>query len=108
MNNNYDRDMDLEVVANVKLILLQSGEQIVADVEESVDGKTLTLKEPRGIVLQSSQEDGETVSSTISHGEWFPLSKDRTITIASNYVVAITEPLESLATSYVRYIEQNG
>lgn len=106
MNNKYDRDM--EKTANVKLLLLQSGEQVVADVEERIEGDLITLKEPRGIVLQSTKDDGDNVTSTISHGEWFPLSKEREISISLSYVVAIVEPLESLHNSYLEYLGQDN
>ena len=113
MNNEYDRDDGLMVTNDssddsVKLILLQSGEQIVARVGSHPNASVVTLKDPRGVVLQSTtqspadtEEEGEVITSTISYGIWFPLSKSRDITINGNYIVAIEDPIESLKQSYI-------
>jgi len=99
-DGEIEMDID-ETEPNVKILLLQSGEQLVADVGECLSSDTILLKDPRGVVLQSTSSDGQEISSTISYGIWFPLSESREIAISLNYIVAMEDPIQSLKQSYL-------
>ena len=99
-DGEIEMDID-ETEPNVKILLLQSGEQLVADVSECLTSDTILLKDPRGVVLQSTSSDGQEISSTISYGIWFPLSESREIAISLNYIVAMEDPIQSLKQSYL-------
>lgn len=99
-DGEIEMDID-ETEPNVKILLLQSGEQLVADVGECMASDKIILKDPRGVVLQSTSSDGQEISSTISYGIWFPLSESREIAISLNYIVAMEDPIQSLKQSYL-------
>ena len=128
MNNDYDREPtsptgstgavelmteSIDLMSNndvaVKLILLKNSETILSEVRESIDGSTYQLVDPRVVLLQASKptEDGNSTSTTISYTDWMPLSESRTFTISSDFVVLVTDPVDSLVISYTQ-ARQNG
>jgi len=128
MNNDYDRELlsptgstgavelmteSIDLMSNndvaVKLILLKNSETILSEVRESIDGSTYQLVDPRVVLLQASKptEDGNSTSTTISYTDWMPLSESRTFTISSDFVVLVTDPVDSLVISYTQ-ARQNG
>ena len=129
MNNDYDRDstspagatgaaelmtesidlMNTTTDVVVKLVLLKNNETIIAEVRESIDGSTVQLIDPRVVILQAAKpsDDGLTTTTAISYTDWLPLSESRNFTIDGDYVVLITDPVESLVQSYTQ-ARQNG
>lgn len=91
-----------ELVTATKLLLLITGEQVLAQVEETMDGDTITLVDPREVRLEGTTSDGEKSTSSISYSTWLPLSQARRITIKASYVVTITDPIPSLVDSYLQ------
>ena len=101
-NNDEILTVDADhVIDNTKLLLLLSSEQLIAQVEESIDGKTVTIVDPRMVRLEETVSDGNSVTSSVSFSEWMPLSKDRRFTLPSSYVVSITNPLDTLVETYL-------
>ena len=124
MNNDYDRDPGstgavqlmtetIDMMSNndpvVKLVLLKNSETLLSEVRESIDGSTYQLVDPRVVLLQASKptEDGNSTSTTISYTDWMPLSESRTFTVSGDFVVLVTDPVESLVQSYTQ-ARQNG
>ena len=128
MNNDYDREPisptgstgavelmteSIDLMSNndpvVKLVLLKNKETIISEVIESIDGSTYQLVDPRVVLLQASRptEDGNSTSTTISYTDWMPLSESRTFTVSGDFVVLVTDPVESLVQSYTQ-ARQNG
>ncbi len=128
MNNDYDRDenspkgsteaaelmtetIDLMSTPDmaVKLVVLKSNETIIAEVRDSIDGSTIDLIDPRVVILQAARpsDDGESTTTAISYTDWLPLSESRTFTIRTDYVVLVTNPIESLVQSYTQ-ARRNG
>lgn len=93
----------------VKLVLLKNSETLLSEVRESIDGSTYQLVDPRVVLLQASKptEDGNSTSTTISYTDWMPLSESRTFTVSGDFVVLVTDPVESLVQSYTQ-ARQNG
>ena len=94
---------------SVKLVVLKSLEEIISDVKELVleeDGKEkivgFLLTEPRVLSLSRAvplnEEEGEKIS--VNFEKWQPFSADTQFQIPADFVVTITEPLESLKKSY--------
>ena len=95
---------------SVKLVVLKSLEEVIADVKELVleeDGKEkiigFLLTEPRTLSLSRSmtlneEEDPNRVS--VNFVKWQPFSDDKQFEIPADWVVTIAEPLERLKTSY--------
>ena len=95
---------------SVKLVVLKSLEEVIADVKELVleeDGKEkiigFLLTEPRTLSLSramtlNEEEDPNRVS--VNFVKWQPFSDDKEFQIPADWVVTIPEPLERLKTSY--------
>tara|TARA_R110001606_G_scaffold127295_1_gene261462 strand:- start:2077 stop:2436 length:360 start_codon:yes stop_codon:yes gene_type:complete len=96
----------------VKLLLLKSGEDIVADIQEMiVDEKVVGyyLKYPCRVklVADMTQVDGNSkVPSKIQLQPWMPLSSDKVIPVVSDWVVTIAEPVNQLKKMYQDGVDQ--
>jgi len=96
----------------VKLLLLKSGEDIVADVqemvlEEKVVGYYLKYPCKAQLVADMSQVEGKTqVPSKIQLQPWIPLSSDKVIPVVSDWVITITEPVNQLRKMYQDGVDQ--
>tara|TARA_B100000902_G_C26419592_1_gene486189 strand:+ start:89 stop:451 length:363 start_codon:yes stop_codon:yes gene_type:complete len=99
----------------VKLLLLKSGEDLVADVSEmnvEIDGQNKVvgyyLDCPHKVKLVSEAPKSGTTKyrSSIQMIAWVPLSKDRTIPIPSDWVVTMTEPLDVVVDMFTKRRDQ--
>jgi hypothetical protein len=86
---------------SVKLLVLKSYEDVIADVKEMLSGDKVV-----GYILNNPYvtrlEDGDTPS--VSFYPYIPLSADKSIPIPCDWVVSIVEPLEEVKTSYMEKI----
>lgn len=95
----------------VKLALLKSGEDVIADIREAVSEETnkvvsyifsdpyvVKLTQPQ--LLMEDLEKPETRAYNISVYPWMPLSDDTDIAINPDWIVTIVEPAEKLKKSY--------
>lgn len=97
----------------VKLAVLKSGEDVVADIKELVDdeGNVISLiftnpvvvKLISNTVLLEGENDREYKVSFIP---WMPLSKDKNIPVKKDWIVTIVEPIDMVKESYVE--KMNG
>ena len=125
MNNNYDRDVPgrshtpgetyEEMTSKgwelsgdgfwfkeheppeTRLLLLQSGENILTGVTEVMNDAEVILHDPKLVTLEVATSGLE---STIGYSDYQPLSKGRSFRIKSSFIVSNLEPLEELARSY--------
>ena len=85
----------------VKILLLKSGEDVVADVKEMVspDDKVIGyfLTKPCVIKLIPKSEEKET---SISMYPWMPLAKEKQIPLPTDWVVTMVTPIEKVETMY--------
>lgn len=91
----------------VKLAVLKSGEDIIADIKELVndEGKVISLifKNPYVVKLVSPQtllEHETDRKYSVSFIPWIPLSHDTDIAVKFDWVVTIVEPTKMLKESY--------
>ena len=91
----------------VKILLLKSGEDVVADVKEMVspDDKVIGyfLTKPCVIKLipkTVETEEGETKETSISMFPWMPLAKEKDIPLPTDWVVTIVTPIEKVEQMY--------
>ena len=97
----------------IKLVMLKSGEDIIADVKEiksndDVIGyyfdnpliiKIFESEEPK--VLNEEGSNKEYTSSVgVTFFPWIPLSKDNEVPCSADWVVTIVEPIEKLKKQY--------
>jgi hypothetical protein len=93
----------------IKLALLKSGENIIADIKELVneDEKVVSLVfcnpyvvnllTPQILYEESSVKETE---HKISFYPWIPLSKDKEMAVDPSWIVTIVEPQEMVKSSY--------
>ena len=92
---------------SIKLAVLKSGEQVIADAkelvsEEKVRGYLFTrphkVVSTQPLLLTEEQEDDNSVEVTLS--PWIILSADKEVVVPTDWVVTVVEPLESVVKMY--------
>ena len=93
---------------SIKLLMLKSGEDIIADVDEMSVGEgderrivgyylnkacVVKLRNPNAIENKKAYE--------VSLFPWIPLSAEDTVPIVADWVITIVEPVEKLIQMYV-------
>ena len=108
----------------VKLLLLKSGEDIVADVKEMVVGSeenprvvgyflhkpcVVKMTPPTNVPEKFEEEsDAQKASFRVTLFPWMPLSKDNTIPVAADWVVTIVTPSDKLTNMYMEDVMNYG
>ena len=100
----------------VKLILLKSGEDIIADVTEMIVGENEDKKvigyffdKACVVKLKEGQEPTEKKSAfQVSMFPWMPLSADSNIPVPADWVVTMVEPKDQLRKMYLEDVIGNG
>jgi len=96
---------------NVKLIVLKSGEDIIADVQEMIVKDMVVgyyFRFPCRVNLYGSQSEKEGNTPTpfkMQLTPWMPLSKDEIIPVPTDWVVSIVNPLDKLKDMYLKGVE---
>ena len=96
----------------IKLLLLRSGEDVIADinemvVNERVVGYYLDCPHRAKLVTEQTQKEGDqSYRSRVQLIPWVPLSKDRTIPMVSDWVVSMVEPVDNLKQLFEKRLEQ--
>ena len=93
---------------SIKLALLKSGEEVIADISEFRQKETDILisylfKKPYCIKIKTSQvlvEDESRQKHELAYYKWMTLSKDDDIIVNKDWVVCITDPLDSVKKNY--------
>ena len=92
---------------SIKLAVLKSGEQVIADVkelvsEEKVRGYLFTrphkVVSTQPLLLTEEQKDDNSLEVTLS--PWIILSSDKEVVVPTDWVVTLVEPLESVVKMY--------
>tara|TARA_B100000029_G_scaffold64473_1_gene57705 strand:+ start:540 stop:971 length:432 start_codon:yes stop_codon:yes gene_type:complete len=100
---------------SVQLALLKSGEEVIADIKEfrNSDDELVSylFKEPYTIKIKTSQllvEEEGTPKHEVIYYKWMSLSKDSDIIVNKDWVVCITDPLDSITKSYKERMHGRG
>lgn len=89
----------------IKLVLLKSGEDIIADINEMyTDEQNLVgylFKRPCSVKLRSftPESDGKN-GFQIGLSSWIPLTKDESILVPLDWVITMTTPIDRLMEMY--------
>lgn len=91
----------------VKLILLKSGEEVISDVKEFRDSEdnlvSYLFKDPYCLKIKKLEvllEEKENTKHEVIFYKWISLSKDDDVIVDKDWIVAITEPIDSIKKSY--------
>ena len=92
---------------SIKLAILKSDEDVVADIKEYVDEEgnvvALIFENPVAVKLFSNKSVVDAEKSdefSVSFTNWIPLSADTTIPVDKDWVVTIVEPVDAVKKSY--------
>ena len=93
---------------SIQLALLKSGEEVIADIKEIRQEETGVLvsylfKDPYCVKIKTTQvlvEDESRPKHELAYYKWMTLSKDNDIIVNKDWVVCITEPLDSVKKNY--------
>ena len=85
----------------VKILLLKSGEDVIADLKEMVspDEKVIGyfLTKPRVVkLIPKDSEDESKKETAIRMYPWMPLAKEKDIPLPTDWVVTIVTPIEKV------------
>ena len=101
----------------VKLVMLKSGEDLVADVQEIKSNDEVIgyyFDDPLIVRISESEEptvlnEGSSLTQytskiNVTFYPWIPLSKDVRVPCSADWVVTIVEPIEKLKTQYLERV----
>ena len=111
----------------IKLLILKSGEDVIADVSEMVVGsgeeegkqrtigyflnKPCVVKMRNPVIGDSEKGPSDTKKGAafeVSLYPWMPLTKDETIPMTVDWVITMVEPLDKLKEMYIRDVVNGG
>jgi len=110
------------VKMTIKLLLLKSGEDLIADVQEMVAGEgderrvigyllnkpcIVKMRNPNILPEQNVEEQKKTAFEVALY-PWMPLSADKVIPVPEDWVVTIVEPAAKLAEMYTEDVINYG
>ena len=104
----------------IKLLLLKSGEDIIADVSEMSFGEEekkrivgYFLKQPCVVKMKKphvTEEKGNLTKAgfEVSLFPWMPLSKDDVIPMTADWLITMVDPIDKLKTMYLEDVVNYG
>ena len=108
-------------IMTIKLLLLKSGEDVIADITEMGTGdekdrrvvgyflnKPCIIKMRDPNVLAEEPDGPIKAGFAVSLYPWMPLSKEETIPIAADWLITMVEPIDKLKQMYVEDIVNHG
>ena len=92
---------------SIKLALLKSGEEVIADIAELRNSEdelvSYLFKKPYCVKIKTSQvlvEQESRPKHELAYYKWMSLSKDDDIIVNRDWVVCISEPLDTVKKNY--------
>tara|TARA_R100000742_G_C4181166_1_gene16248 strand:- start:72 stop:506 length:435 start_codon:yes stop_codon:yes gene_type:complete len=92
---------------SVQLALLQSGEEVISDIKEFRNSEdeliSYLFKNPFVVKIKTSQvlvEENSKPKHEVIYYKWMSLSKESDIIVNKDWIVCITDPLDSIKKSY--------
>ena len=108
----------------IKLLLLKSGEDVIADVTEMTSGTEGDIDRPKRVVgyflgkpyrveikdpfVPSEEEGPQKAGLEVSLFPWMPLSKDTTIPMTADWLITMVDPIDKLKTMYLEDVVNYG
>ncbi len=92
---------------SIKLAILKSGEQVIADAKELVSDEQVRgylFTQPHKVVtaqpLLLTEEEQEDNSLEVTLSPWIILSADKEVVVPTDWVVTVVDPIESVVKMY--------
>jgi hypothetical protein len=100
---------DNGVLMSVKLAILKSGEDVIADIQEMVFEEKVIgyiFNKPCAVKMRPNEDDLER-GFQISLFPWLPLSRTTKVPVSVDWVVTIVDPIQTLEKMYVKDVLKN-
>ena len=96
----------------IKVLVLKSGEDVIADVQEMVSPTTeqvmgYFLSSPCVVKLQAKDMSAESEVSVRMH-PWMPIAREKMIPINTDWVVTMVTPVEKIQEMYETKVLNDG
>ena len=96
----------------VKVILLKSGEDVIADVQEMISPTTeqvigYFLSSPCVVKIQAKDMSADSEVSVRMH-PWMPIAREKMIPINADWVVTMVTPVEKIQEMYETQVLNDG
>ena len=96
----------------IKVLVLKSGEDVIADVQEMVSPTTeqvmgYFLSSPCVVKLQAKDMSAESEVSVRMH-PWMPIAREKMIPINADWVVTMVTPVEKIQEMYETQVLNDG
>ena len=96
----------------IKVLVLKSGEDVIADVQEMISPTTeqvmgYFLSSPCVVKLQAKDMSAESEVSVRMH-PWMPIAREKMIPINSDWVVTMVTPVEKIQEMYETKVLNDG
>ena len=107
----------------VKLLLLKSGEDLIADVQEMVFGEDeekrvvgyyltrpciVKMRTPNLLTEENENQGPQKMGYQVTLHPWMPLTVDEKIPVPSDWIVTMVNPTEKLKQMYIEDVINHG
>ena len=104
---------------SIKLLVLKSGEDLIADVQEMVVNEkvvgyfltrpcTIRMRDHQEVVDEEVTEEKQKSQFQVKFYPWIPLAKDSVIPLTIDWVVTMVDPVDNLTKMYNKQVLENG
>lgn len=83
---------------NVKILKLITGEELLAEVSDSVISDKILIKNAVRIVVMPNKLDPKTPN--VGFAPWADFSDDKTVTLDKSHIIAIMSPIKEFVNQY--------
>ena len=94
----------------IKVLVLKSGEDVIADVQEMMSSSDQVigyfLNKPCVVKLQAKEALSQDVS--VRMHPWMPLARETMIPVSADWVVTMVTPVEKIQEMYVNQVLNDG
>ncbi len=103
----------------IKLLILKSGEDLIADVQEMVVKENVVgyflnkpcvvkMRDHKEVVDEEVTEEKQKSQFQVKFYPWIPLAKDSVIPLTIDWVVTMVDPVDNLTKMYNKQVLENG
>ena len=93
----------------IKVLVLKSGEDVIADVQEMMSSEDQVmgyfLTKPCVVKLQAKETNSNV---SVRMHPWMPFAREKMIPLSTDWVVTIVTPVESIQEMYQKQVLQDG
>ena len=93
----------------IKVLVLKSGEDVIADVQEMMSSENQVmgyfLTKPCVVKLQAKETSSDV---SVRMHPWMPIAREKMIPLSTDWVVTMVTPVESIQEMYQKQVLEDG